>query len=104
MANETREHDAFIRQINELSIELSVNYEGVFTACTHAEPFFCFDAPTREEVAELARRALISYGEHFYGLKGLTFSVLQTNSEDGPLAVERGIPLGQLKPQYDLAG
>lgn len=106
MAKENREFDAFIRHIEALDIELTVNEEGVFTACTQAEPFFCFDATSRDEASTLVGRALTSYGKNFFGLTDLEFPTVKTVEHDEarvPVTVEHGKPVGHIKPHFDLA-
>lgn len=101
MANDN--HEAFIKQIVELDIELSVNDEGVFTVCTTSEPLFCYDAESREEAAALVGRTLASYGRLFFGLDGLEIPVQADAKVEARVAVERSTPVGRLRPVLDLA-
>lgn len=102
MANEATAYDAFLRHVEALDIELSVNEDGVYNVCTTSEPFFCYDAVTREEAASLAARTLASYGRLFFNLEGLEIPISEQTGTSG-VAVERNRPLGRLKPQLDLA-
>lgn len=103
MANVNPDFAAFLRQIENLDIELSQTSDGVLTACSTAEPLFCYDADTREELAALVASTLASYAKHFYHIDGLDVTAEEAPFESGPLPVERSTPLARYKPVFDLA-
>jgi CO dehydrogenase/acetyl-CoA synthase alpha subunit len=103
MTHDIRDYDAFIRHVADLDIELSVNKDGVYTVCTTSEPFFCYDADTQEEAAKLVSKTIVSYGRLFFGLHDLEEPTVKPAEDGGSVAVERGTPIGQLKPIFALA-
>lgn len=103
MVNEIRDFEAFRRQIDALDIELSRTPEGVLTVCSTNEPFFCYDADTKEELASLVVDTLASYARHFYHIEGLGVTAEETPVESGPLPIERSTPVARFKPVFDLA-
>lgn len=103
MANEDRVIGAFARQVEALDIELSVNAEGIYTVCSTSEPLFRYDAETKDEAARLVAQTLTSYGRLFFHLEGLEIPVQSAKAPASPVPVERGTPVGRLKPVFDLA-
>ena len=103
MTHDIHDFDAFTRHIDALDIELSVNQEGVYTVCTTSEPLFCYDADSKEEAANLVGKTLVSYGRLFFQLHDLQAPTVHAEEDDGSVTVERGTPVGQLKPVFKLA-
>ena len=103
MTHDIHDYDAFTRHIDDLDIELSVNKEGVYTVCTSSEPLFCYDADSQEEAASLVAKTLVSYGRLFFGLNDLQIPTVESAADASSVTVERGTPIGQLKPVFALA-
>ena len=103
MTHDIHDYDAFTRHIDDLDIELSVNKDGVYTVCTTSEPLFCYDADTKEEAATLVGKTLASYGRLFFGLTDLQEPTVEAAQDESSVTVERGTPIGQLKPVFALA-
>lgn len=96
MTEHTARLDAFIEKISKLDIQVSVNGEGVFTACSASEPHFCFDGYSQAEVADRAADALESYARLFFGLEGLTLRPLREDIPEPVVKIEAVRPVSKL--------
>lgn len=103
MATDAHNREALFRQIENLVIEVSQNSEGVLTACTHAEPYFCYDAGSIEELQTLVSETLTSYGRNFFQVEGLDIDARENPFSDGVIPVERSTPITRLTPVFDKA-
>jgi hypothetical protein len=103
MAQEIGDIETFARQISELKIELSQTPEGVFTVRNTSEPFFCYEAETREQLHAWVIDTVRSYARHFFNLDLPPVSTESEDIEEGPLPIERSTPVSRIKPVFDLA-
>lgn len=103
MTNETRDIEAFGRQIAELKIEVSKDENGLLTVCSTTEPLFCYDAHSEEEVETLVTDTLRSYAKHFFNIDGLGIHTKSEPIPQPPLPIERGTPVSRVLPVFDLA-
>lgn len=103
MTNETRDIDALVRQLSELKIEVSKNSDGLLTVCSTAEPLFCYDAHTPEEVDALVQDTILSYAKHFFHIEGLNLKTKSEPLPETPVQIERGTPVSRITPVFDLA-
>lgn len=104
MTHEIGDIDTFARQIGELNIELSQSPEGVFTVCTKSEPYFCYDATSKEEIDAWVVDTVRSYGKHFFNIDPkFGLSTESEPIEASPLPIERTTPVSRIKPVFDLA-
>ncbi|MEA3042331.1 MAG: hypothetical protein QOH47_169 [Sphingomonadales bacterium] len=103
MAQDTGTVEAFVRQISELNIEISKSAAGLYTVCSTAEPLFCYDGETIEELEVLVQDTVRSYGKHFFNIELPPFSTESEPLDAGPLPIERATPVSRIKPVFDLA-
>lgn len=105
MAHENPNFDAFIERVKDLEIDISKSSDGVFTACTHQEPFFCYDADAPEALNALVIDTLASYARHFYGIQdiGVRTEKAPLPAPTPTLPVEVTRPVSRLKAIFDEA-
>jgi len=103
MTNETRDVEALVRQLSDLKIEVSENRDGLLTVCSTAEPLFCYDANSKEEVAALVQDTILSYAKHFFHIEGLSLKTKCEPLPEAPLQIERETPISRITPVFDLA-
>lgn len=104
MTQEIGDIETFVRQISELHIELSQSADGVLTVCNTSEPYFCYDATSREEIDAWVVDTVRSYGKHFFNIDSkFGLSTECEPIEASPLPIERSTPVSRIKPVFDLA-
>lgn len=103
MSNEQTDIEAFTRQIEKLEISVSQNAEGHFTVSTSAEPLFCYDALTEEEIEKLVADTFTSYAKHFFRLDDIKIGTKSTPVVGTTIPIERSKPVSRLTPVFDLA-
>ena len=102
MTQEISDIETFTRQISEWNIELSETPEGIFTVRHTAEPFFCYEAETVDQLNDWVIDTVRSYGKLFFNLD-LNLSTECEPLEESPLPFERSTPVSRIKPVFDLA-
>lgn len=103
MTNEPRDTDALVKQLSELKIEVAQGHDGIFTVCSTAEPLFCYDATTIEEVDALVEDTLVSYAKHFFHVDDLQVKARQDPLPEAPLPIEEAKPISRITPVFELA-
>jgi hypothetical protein len=103
MTNLTPERAAFEEQLSKLRVEVTTS-DGIYTACSHSEPLFCYDAHDLESLEELVKDTIRSYGLHFYGIDDPQVGTKRSPVGKSDLPIEaRGEKYGTLFPVFDRA-
>lgn len=88
--------DKLVEQISNLEIDVSVSSEGIYTACSSSEPFFCFDGYSQSEVAERAFEAIESYARVYYGVSGFSPKPRREDVQQGCVTIETSRTVSKL--------
>lgn len=75
-------------KLANLQVYVGQSRDGVFTAYTESEPFFCFDAHSFDEIDEQVADTLESYARVFYGVE------ISVKRRDG----SHQVPVEHLRP------
>lgn len=88
-----------LEKLANLQVYVGQGREGIFTAYTESEPFFCFDGNTLEEVEEQVADTLESYARIFYSAE------IAVKRRDGAhqVPVERLRPVEIFVPELEAA-
>lgn len=84
------------QQIENLDIEVSVNGEGVYTACSANTPRFCFDGYSQAEVADRVIEALASYAKLYFGIEDFRLRSNRQDVAEPAVKIEAPRPVSKL--------
>ena len=87
---------AFTDKLANLDVQISVNEDGVYTACSSSEPRFCFDGYSQKEGAARTIDALKSYARVYHDLHDLHFSPHREDVPPPHIKFETSRPLSKL--------
>lgn len=99
MTNEQNNLVELQERFAKLEISLGRGKDGVITAYTTAEPLFCFDGNTFEEVDAQVEDSLRSYAKLFYSLD----IALKPRPGAEHLPIERLNPVDRYVPELQAA-
>ena len=88
--------DDLREKLENLSIIISENPDGKFTACTHQEPLFCYVRDSIDDLQELVDDTLRSYVETFYHAKIVEIETVETRR----IPTIQNRPIKSLTPRF----
>jgi hypothetical protein len=87
---------AFLNKIEALDVQVTVGGDGVYTACSSSEPFFCFDGFSQKEVSDRVLEAIESYGRVYHGLENFKLSSHREDVPNPAVKLEAHSPVAKL--------
>lgn len=97
MTNHGTDVAAFLEEVGALDVQVSVNEDGVYTACSDGDLLrFCFDGYSQAEVAERVLDTIESYGRLYRGIEGLKLRSHREDVTAPSVRVEAPRPISKL--------
>lgn len=90
-------------RLENLTITVSADGDGVFTAVTFQEPYFCFVRDSVEELQELVADTLKSYITTFYDVEEVRVETVEISRSER-LPVQTFKPIKSLAPRFPANG
>jgi len=90
--------DELAAKLAALEIRSFEGDDGQYTVISSSEPYFCFVGSSHEELAELVKEALESYGRNFFGQSieiSTTFDMVE------PVRTVKLEQRGRLRPSFN---